>query len=230
MGTNEIVAPYPQLISFQATTVESARGVCALVADQVSTDTECGGPEDCTDATFYCKKEDVEGGSWSTDLTGPDSVFDSNDRLNYFCGFETNQFGSAREKLMADPQPVWNVHQLGYKKDVEFPMPRWYCEDSKYDMKFVIRSLADKDKIGNPGAPNDSYNAHCLYFPDQNGGQYTNPRRTPTSPSNDGVWMGGMYNGDNNDDHDCGIAATEGMSQEEALLDNGAAVFHLIAL
>merc|ERR1740130_709238 len=97
-------------------------------------------------------------------------------------------------------------------------------------MKFVVRSLADKDKLGSKTAPNDSYNAQCLYFPDQNGAQSTNPSRVPNVPSVDGVWMGGQYHGDNNADHDCGIAVTDGESQEETLLNNGAAVFHLIGL
>merc|ERR1712096_75908 len=162
------------------------------------------------------KKETVEGGSWTTDAQGPDSIFDNDGNLVYFCGFTTNQYGTAMEKLKSDPQTVWNVHQLGCNDDSDFQSPRWYCEDASYDMKFVLRSLADQNKLSSPAAPNDSYKSHCLYFPDSAGGQYTNPRRVPNTATADGVWMGGMFNGDQNKDHDCCIFNSEGLDQEEA--------------
>lgn len=225
---DEIVEPYPQLISVTQRVEESMEGQCG--ADGVYADDadECTTDDDCSGDTPTCIKEMMPVFDWTTDAQGPEEVTDRAGNLNYFCGFEGDEHGTPLEKLKADPQALWNVHQLGCEIDQGYDYPRWYCKESKYDGKFVLRSYADYIKLTGGEIPNDSYKVQCLYFPDGNG-QYTHPRRVPTEGTPDGVWIGGLYNGDANDDHDCGIFA-EGMNQEEALIEDGSAVFHLIRL
>jgi len=229
-GRDEIPDPYPRLISWVPSIIEAASGFCVDAAE-VPTETVCFDGTECADDET-CAKDLVESGTWSTDELGPDGIFNGETKeLEYFCGFEDNEYGQAKDKLRSNPQVVWNLHQLGCTRDPEdFEPPRWWCADSEYDMKFVMRSFADQDKLVSGDVPNDSYKAQCIYFPDGNGGQYTHPRRVPVGGTTDGVWMGGNFNGDDNDDHDCGIYNADGISQEEALLENKEAVFHLIAL
>jgi hypothetical protein len=256
-GTGEDVQTYPQLIGHESEMVEAAKGYCSsgprpacLDAGNCPTDSalegfECEKDSECTAQTVMkCVKEMIPGaGSWTINGKGPADIRDRDGNLDYFCGFESDEFGTALEKLKADPQTVWNIHQLGCDIDQDFfglpksvgpPStsggPRYYCEDSKYDMKFVIRSYADKEKLTTGDEPNDSYKAQCLYFPDERGGQYTHPVRVPTEQTPDMVWGGLSFNGDATADHECGIVNGEGQTQEEALLVNNQAVFHFARL
>lgn len=245
--SDELVQTYPQLISHVSAMVQAGQGVCAtaggLVPEDATTHTVCSIDSDCAAVTTVhnqlCSKELIQGeGYWTTDGEGPAKVTDRDGNLNYHCGFETDQFGTALEKLKADPQTVWNVHQLGCKHDTDFSgtpasvgpghgSPRWYCAQSAYDMKFVIRSYADQNKLTTGDEPNDSFKAQCLYFPDTHGGQYTHPVRVSTRASPNMIWGGLSFNGDGTADHECGIVNMDGQTQEEALLENGQAVFHL---
>lgn len=185
-----------------------------------------------------CNKESQMEGEWVTDIDGPVNMADlekceeddqgnpTECKLNYFCGMVTDVAGTAMSKLMANGGTVWNVYQLGCTAD---SAQRWLCdENTKYDNKFLIRSLAGQDANGDGAISVMDY--ECLYFPQIAGGEYTHPRRAPKSPSEDGRWGGLMADGDGNGDNECGIMAMEGETQEEALVANKQATWTLIPL
>jgi hypothetical protein len=191
-----------------------------------------------TNGNDQCNKETEIVGEWVTDGKGPDGAdgldqcrTDRNGnptqcKLSYFCGMEDNANGRAYGKLLANGGPVWNVQQLGCTAD---PRRRWLCEeDTAYDNKFMIRSLAGQDANDDGAITVMDY--ECLYFPQIAGGQYTHPRRAPKSPSADGVWGGLMADADGNGDNECGISALDGETQEEALVANKQATWTLIPL
>merc|ERR1719359_413586 len=215
----EIPMPYPQLISWERHTGEAAKGKCAERKAGVVTytKTDCVSDKGCKSAEF-CHKVSVKDGSWTTDGRGSSSF------TNYFCGLNS----LAELKALGNSQTIWNIHALGCERDTSDGGPRWECEKQKYGRKFLVRSLADGDKLNTGNPKNPSYKAHCLYFADE-----TNPTRVPAGGS--GIWGGAGYSGPPGEprssaDHECGIKPRPGESQEEALIRNKQAVFTLIPL
>merc|ERR550514_1977821 len=106
-------APYPALLTWHFTTVVEEFGKCMTVEfEGLANETEavamhegeeikCKEDIECTgrDGQDTCKRMGKEAGEWRTD-----------GEVVYFCGFETNEAGTAREKLMANGGTVWNVY------------------------------------------------------------------------------------------------------------------------
>ena len=190
------------------------------------------------DVNSHCVKESLHVGEWRTDEQGvqPDEIENCdinraglkfNCRLGYYCGFQTDSNGGARTKLLSNGGAVWNVHKLGCTKDAE---RRWMCEaNPRFDNQYIVRSLAGQDVNLDNSITNMDY--ECLYFPQIGGGQYTHPRRTPRSPSANGVWGGMSADADGNNDNECGILPeAEEESQEDRLVLNKQATWSLIPL
>jgi len=190
------------------------------------------------DVNSHCVKESLHVGEWRTDEQGvqPDEIENCdtnraglkyNCRLGYFCGFKTDSNGGARTKLLSNGGAVWNVHKLGCTKDAE---RRWQCEaNPKFENQYVVRSLAGQDVNLDNSITKMDY--ECLYFPQIGGGEYTHPRRTPRSPSANGVWGGMSADADGNNDNECGILPeAEDESQEDRLVLNKQATWSLIPL
>jgi len=231
-GDDEIPAPYPQLISWQKHEDRSTSGKCAKRdgAKVVVDKKVCKKDGDC-DSGKYCLKQTVEDGTWTSDGKGTeDAAYDEQGHLQYFCGLNSVQ----ELKTAGNSQTLWNIHALGCKRDKEYNPPRWECSKQAAGNKYLIRSLADGDKLNSGNAANPSFDAHCLYFPKVNG-PATNPRRVPASGNvrKGGIWGGSAYAGppsDSNPDHECGIVPRKGESQEQALLRNKQAVFNFYNL
>jgi hypothetical protein len=223
-----------------------------------------------------CERETVETGEWRHDGTGPDDMSgitkcdlqddgamrntekNRNDcELVYFCGFETNEAGTAREKFMANGGTVWNVFPLACQGTPDRPamVERSgathignFCEKRWTQDRYLLRSLVSADDNMDGVVDYDDY--RCMYFPEGVGGI---PEMVPLSPSPDGVWVGhgGDADVDADGDKDCGISLLgfedgaamnealgitaggmmdEELTQEKALILNKQAVFTLIRL
>jgi hypothetical protein len=214
-------APYPTLITWKDSSVQANEGICAgdttgLPQDPEVACTESGG--ECA-VGYSCQLEMLMAGNWERDNDGPDSP------NNYYCGFQTDSYGQASEKLIANGAAVWNVHALGCQGKL--------CEDRLYESQFLLRSLARGDK--NMDGAVDAYDYECLYFPSASTQPFTNPIRVPDEASADGTWLGSGSQGDidGNGDPDCGIfteSAGVESAQETALVANKQATFSLIPL
>jgi hypothetical protein len=229
LGFENAQAPYPTLMVYKEVEIQADYGFCVDGDGIKESEDQCTSTRDCTDqATYHCEIMTVAAGSWDTEAAGVDTVdlctyengFANNCELNYYCGFETNSYGSAKEKLLANSATVWSVHALG--------CDGLFCEDKTYDNQFILRSAASGDK--NKDGIIDKLDYECMYFPFV-GQQEPHPRRVPSFPSDDGVWLGTRASSDvdANGDIECGINAGEG-SQESALVANKQATFSLIRL
>lgn len=235
-GEDQIPSPYPQLLSWRKHTGQGASGLCANRKDGKVTMTEkvCTKDGDCTGDGPFCKKEHFRDGSWTSNGQGAQenrlfkTKADGTEIPTYFCGLNSLQ----DLMTLGNKQTVWNIHALGCQRDTAEKPARWECVDQKYPGKYLIRSLADGEKMNSGEGDCPSCNAHCMYFPD--GEMQTNPTRI--SPKGDGVTFGGIgYKGPAGEprskaDHECGIMPRKGESQEEALVRNKQAVFKFIGL
>jgi hypothetical protein len=178
-----------------------------------------------------CLKDDYELGEWSTEVAGVRTLREVD---GYACGMEGDQKWT---QLVANGGTVWNIKPLGCSHDEEAGENprRWHCDANRqYGQKYMIRSLAGGDIQADGVVDEKDY--QCLYFP-YDGAAYSHPRRTPASPSEDGVWLGATSNDvDGTGDPECGIMPEvdeEGNvagTQEVALITNKQAVFTLIPL
>jgi hypothetical protein len=222
-----------------------------------------------------CERQTMEAGEWRTDGRGPEDMAgitkcDLQDdgamrnseknrddcELVYFCGFETNEAGTGREKLMANGGTVWNVFPLACRGTPDRPAQVErsgathignFCERRWTAEKYLIRSLATGDE-NNDGVV-DYADYRCLYFPEGATGNI--PEMTPAAASPDGTWLGagGDADVDANGDKECGMSflgftsgeelnkalkmennADTRLTQEKALIINKQAVFTLIRL
>jgi hypothetical protein len=245
-------------------------GDCGPEGCSCKEDSQCDGRA----GRDICERQTMEAGEWRTDGTGPEgmdgitkcelqedgqmrnSVKNRDDcELVYFCGFETNEAGTAREKLMANGGTVWNVFPLACQGTPDRPAQVErsgathignFCERRWTAEKYLIRSLASGDE--NEDGVVDYSDYRCLYFPDTVGGI---PEMVPLSPSEDGIWLGngGDADVDANGDKECGMSflgftsgeelnkalkmennADTRLTQEKALIINKQAVFTLIRL
>merc|ERR1719453_668370 len=278
-------APYPTLMTWHFTTVTEDEGSCMTIVNEgfanetlalVLPEQTCVEDAECTGRAGrdICERQTMEAGEWRTDGRGPedmsgitkcdlqeDGTMRNSEKsrddceLVYFCGFETNEAGTGREKLMANGGTVWNVFPLACQGTPDRPamVERQgathignFCEKRWTQNKYLIRSLATGDE--NKDGVVDYKDYRCLYFPDTVG---SIPRMVPMAASADGVWLGngGDADADANGDKDCGISLlgfTDGKSinealnmaniedeeliQEKALILNKQAVFTLIRL
>merc|ERR1711871_487378 len=285
LGFQTPTAPYPALLTWHFTTVTEDEGTCMTLkfegmdnetAVPAVPETVCVEDAQCTgnDGKDYCQRDTMEAGEWRTDGQGiedftsltkcdlnEDGTLRSSEKksedceLVYFCGFETNEAGTAREKLTANGGTVWNVFPLACQGIPDRPAMVArdgathignFCEKRWTQEKYLIRSLATGDE--NADGVVDYADYRCLYFPDTVG---SIPRMVPMAPSEDGVWLGngGDADADANGDKDCGIsllgfedgaemnaalnmadAEDQEITQEKALILNKQAVFQLIRL
>lgn len=232
---SEPLAPYPQMIAWKGRLIENDSGLCADAASGEATENECTSNRDCEDDE-QCIKGSSEAGEWTVSEQGPTELYKcgrtdagtpTDCKLNYFCGFETDGAGEAKDKLRASGQnAIWNVHQLGCQKDKMASIPRWYCKESKWEMRFTLSSYADPTRVGVDTV--NKYNSPvCMYFPMDIG---SHPRRIPTRGTTDGVFARKRFNPDGNLNPNCGIYVEGEESQEAALMANGQAAFQLIPL
>merc|ERR1712078_834501 len=207
-------------------------------------ETVCVEDEQCTgnDGKDYCQRDTMEAGEWRTDGQGiedftsltkcdlaEDGTMRSSEKMRedcelvYFCGFETNEAGTAREKLMANGGAVWNVFPLACQGTPDRPaqVERQgathignFCERRWTAEKYLIRSLATGDE--NEDGVVDYQDYRCLYFPAGPTGNV--PEMVPAAASADGVWLGngGDADVDANGDKDCGMSFL-GFESGEAL-------------
>jgi len=261
LGFQSPDAPYPQNLAWVAEAVQAAEGLCHTAEDMPpmvagkEMKIACGEDSDCA-AEMHCFRPMSETGSWSTSKQGPSTMAGITQckareagtmreteatrddcELIYFCGFENSEFGSARDKLMANLATVWNVAPLACEGK--------YCQHQWTQDSYMIRSLATGDT--NDDGIMDQKDYRCLYFPDQVG---SIPEMVPAAPTADGVWLGigGDADADGDGDPNCGIALmgdgaaaqsarlgvehTDDMqeTQERELLLNHQAVWRLIKL
>merc|ERR1719478_2037376 len=187
-----------------------------------------------------CERQTMEAGEWRHDGKGPDGM-DGITKCNlaedgtmrnseknhedcelvYFCGFETNEAGSAREKMVANGGTVWNVYPLACQGTPDRPamVERQgathignFCERRWTAEKYLLRSLVTQDENMDGIVDYDDY--RCMYFPDTEGAI---PKMTPAAPSADGIWLGagGDADVDGDGDKDCGISLLGFESAEE---------------
>jgi len=182
----------------------------------------CRVDADCADGQ-HCKVDATEAGEWLTDLKGVSvkdltkcekEIDDGTMRdtkknkaaceLNYFCGFSTDEVGTAKEKMMANGGTVWNVKPMACQGVM--------CVDRWTEELYTIRTLATGDENNDNIIDDGDY--RCLYFPKGIGAI---PRMVPKAATADGVWLGTSksVDKDKNGDPDCGIALIEGETVEE---------------
>merc|ERR1711871_1799875 len=285
LGFQTPTAPYPALITWHFTTVTEDEGTCMTTLFEgfenqtgvpAAPETVCVEDAQCTgnDGKDYCQRDTMEAGEWRTDGRGIED-FTSLTKCNlqedgqmrsslknredcelvYFCGFETNEAGTAREKLMANGGTVWNVFPLACEGTPDRPAQVErsgathignFCERRWTAEKYLIRSLATQDE--NEDGVVDYQDYRCLYFPPGTGAV---PEMVPAAPSADGTWLGngGDTDVDANGDKECGMSflgfesgdemnkalkmennANTDLTQQKALIINKQAVFRLIRL
>jgi hypothetical protein len=110
-----------------------------------------------------------------------------------------------KQWLISNGAVVWDVKPLGCQGT--------YCE-SRESPLFLFRSHA-----ASPGSQEDT-DYECLHFKDRDASDYSHPQRARATQ--DGMW--------GNPGTECGISVFDGQSDEDALIENGSAVFRLIPL
>jgi hypothetical protein len=285
LGFQTPQAPYPSLLTWHFTTVTEDEGSCMTIVNEgfanetlalVLPEQTCVEDAECTGRAGrdICERQSMEAGEWRTDGRGPedmagitkcdlqeDGTMRSSEKsredceLVYFCGFETNEAGTGREKLLANGGTVWNVFPLACQGTPDRPamVERQgathignFCERRWTAEQYIIRSLVAGDF--NEDGVVDYADYRCLYFPDTVGGI---PELVPLEASPDGIWVGhgGDADVDGDGDKDCGISllgftsgeemnaalkmhgsADLSLTQEKALIINKQAVIRLIRL